>query len=99
MSKIIIDLQDGFDNDQVIIQIDHQEVYRKENVSTQLLLGFADSVTTEAPTDPFTVTVEVLSRSLTQEIPLVKSEIAYLGLSLTGSSLVYLVSDHEFWYG
>jgi hypothetical protein len=43
MVSLVVDLQDGFAGDLVVVRLNDREVFRKEDVQTKLLLGYADS--------------------------------------------------------
>jgi hypothetical protein len=44
MPTLKIDLQEGFDNDHVVVRVDGRVVYDKPDVRTRTQLGLADSI-------------------------------------------------------
>lgn len=49
MTKLRIDLRDGFSGDAVAIRLDGREVYRREGLTTDLRISRADGLEVEAP--------------------------------------------------
>ena len=63
MAQIQIALQEGFANDEVTVHAGGREVYRKEDVTTRMQIGLADSFAVDLPerqsNAPVRVTVTV----------------------------------------
>ena len=78
MATLGIELQDGFEGDEVVCTVDGREVLRRSAVRTDLRISRADSVEVQVPDDPSTVQVQVPNRSLAAEARLVPREERYL---------------------
>jgi hypothetical protein len=93
-----LDLQDGFEEDIVIIKIDSKELYHKEGVKTELTLGYADSIEAEVPEGQCTVEVTLPERGISESIHLKIMAPVYLGLSVLDGKIVYRLSNTFFAY-
>lgn len=98
MTPLAIDLQDGFTDDLVVIQVDDQEIFRKEGVQTSLLLGYADLVEIEVPEGTVNVEIILPSRNLSETLELQVSKATYLGISIQDGNIQYRVADKPFGY-
>jgi hypothetical protein len=98
MVSLVIDLQDGFSDDTVVIRVDGQEVFHKEGVNTDYSLGRADSVEIPVPEGCVNVEVTVPSRHLSGTIVLEVSATVYLGVSILDDRIDYRISDEMFLY-
>ncbi len=98
MNAVIFDLQDGFDDDEVIIKIDGRQVFHKNRVKTDLRLGLADTFT--APTAGGTSTVEVAvpARSLSETFPLDSADSPHVGIAVCNNRLEVRPSRVAFGY-
>lgn len=98
MAQLTINLQEGFTKDLVVIQVNSQEVFRKEGVQTKLLLGFADSFEVQVPEGNVKVETILPSRNLSKTIDLKISTTVYLGISIQKGNIQYRVSPEPFGY-
>lgn len=99
MVTLAIDLQDGFEDDRVLVRVNGEEVFHKEQISTKLLLGLADSFETEVEKGPVSLEIRVETRDIVETVPLDVSADIYLGVSIVNGMLDYTVSDKPFGYG
>lgn len=95
---VLIDLQEGFLDDTVAVRIGDQQVFHKENVSTDLFEGRAESFEANVPEGPVTVEVSVPSRHLSDKIVLNVPPVSHLGVALSETQLRFRVSDESFLY-
>lgn len=95
---VLIDLQEGFLGDTVAIRIGDRQVFHKENVSTDLFEGRAESFEATVPEGPVTVEVSVLSRHVSDTIVLNVPPVSHLGVALSETQLRFRVSDESFLY-
>jgi hypothetical protein len=93
-----IDLQDGFEGDIVIIEINSKELYHNDGVKTELTLGYADSIEAEVPEGQCTVEVTLPKRGISESIYLTIMAPVYLGLSIFDGKIVYRLSNKFFAY-
>jgi hypothetical protein len=98
MVTLAIDLQDGFVDDTVVLRVNGEEVFRKEHVSTKLLLGLADSCNKEVEKGSVSVEISVETRDIVKTIPLDVSADTYLGVSVVNGMIEYIISDEPFVY-
>lgn len=96
---LVVDLQDGFKDDQVEIRVDGKLVSEMEHVTTSLLTGIATSVETELDAGKITLSVNVLTRDISSSLELDLLADRYIGVSLTIEGIEFIVSDSPFGYG
>lgn len=98
MITLGIDLQEGFDGDQVVIDVNGKEFFRQEKVFTKLLLGYAETMVFKVPQGITTIKISLPQKQLEKTIKLDLEKDAYLGISVTSTGLEYIVSDNPFFY-
>ena len=98
MSEIVIDLQDGFADDEVLILAGGQEIFNKKGVNTDYSIGLADSVKFEVTEKYIAIEVTIPSRRLSDSIKVDGSSAPYLGVSILDNEIDYQLSDEEFIY-
>jgi hypothetical protein len=67
VATLTIELQDGFEDDEVVCTVDGREAARLTGVRTNLAISRADSVTVEVPDGPASVGVTIPARGLATE--------------------------------
>ena len=90
--------RDGFENDQVVVIMDGREVFSSEAVTTNRLLGIAETITLTTDTDGHEVTVELPKRGLSGHTSVPAAERCYVGASLQGGAVEMIVSPEPFGY-
>ena len=98
MAVLEIHLQEGFEADEVVVLLDGREVFSGEAVTSQALLGLAETVTLETDTEGHEVTVELPRRGLSGHASVPASERCYVGASRQGEQLEMTVSAEPFGY-
>lgn len=98
MSKLVIDLQDGFSNDTVAIQVNGQEIFRKDAVITDYSIGRADSVESQVQPGKSRVEVTLPARGLAGTVDVDVHDTVYLGVSLQAGQVDFRISDEMFYY-
>jgi hypothetical protein len=78
VATLRIELQDGFEDDQVICTVGGREVARRSAVRTDLRISRADAIELDVPGGPLTVGVQVPTRDLAAEVGLDPREHPYL---------------------
>jgi hypothetical protein len=68
VATLTIELQDGFEDDEVVCTVDGREVARLSGVRTNLAISRADAVTVEVPDGPETVSIALPARGLATEV-------------------------------
>lgn len=82
MSSLHIDLQEGFEDESVIIKVDGREVFNKPNVRTRTQIGRADSVVAEARGRVSDVEVILPEKGRSRSIAVDSEEGSHLGVSV-----------------
>lgn len=93
---VTVDLQDGFHDDEVVIEVSGRPERQLSHVTTKLLLGFAQSLEFEVDGPECLVRVALPRRSLAEHV--VASAGAHVGASVAGNVLTLQVSDQPFGY-
>ncbi len=99
MFTLVIDFQDGFSDDTVVLRIDGREKDRKEQVTTSPLLGLAATIQTEVEKGPANIEISVPTRDIQETVPLDIAADTYLGVSYMPGRLDIIVSKTPFGYG
>jgi hypothetical protein len=89
MALLCIDLQDGFENDEVHIRVKDVELYRRQGLTTQRLLGVADSVRIPMEEGLAAIEIAVPSRGLTWTKVVEIAGDLHLGISVEGEIRVH----------
>jgi hypothetical protein len=99
MATLRIDLQDGFQDDDVVVKIDGKERLRQAGVTTKKVLGLAGSVTVDVPDGKRSIELSVPGRGVTKQVDVDTETTTHVGLSLAGQDVTVLVRDKPFGYG
>ena len=98
MSRLRVDLQEGFAGDDVDIKINGRESLHKKGVTTKRALGLATSSEIEVPDGPVSVEIEVPTKQLSKTISLEGAESSHLGVSIQDGEIKIIVSSKRFGY-
>lgn len=105
MPTLRIDLQEGFDGDEVALEVDGREVFREEGVRTDRRLGLAVARSgrstyyeSEVTEDGHAVKVSLPRRNLSKVIKVSSASGTYLGVSVEGGEITYVVSKTPMGY-
>jgi hypothetical protein len=98
MSKLRVDLQEGFTGDAVNVRVNGQEALRKDGVTTKRMLGLATSSEIEIPEGTVSIEIHVPTQKISKTISLHTSESRYLGVSIRGGELEHIASKKPFGY-
>jgi hypothetical protein len=101
MPLIHVALQEGFENDTVVVRLAGAEVYRRAGLKTRMQIGLADTFDLDAAPGPTELRVEVLTRNAAVRVPIEVPAVGelYVGVSVTPDGGVsYKVSDEPFRY-
>lgn len=97
MPTVQVDLQEGFTDDRVVVDIGATR-FDREAVSTRLMLGLAESVSCDMPAGPTTVHVDLPARGSSETFEITVTSDTFVGVSLVGDQLVPIVSTNRFVY-
>jgi hypothetical protein len=95
--SIRIDLREGFEQDEVVIRVDEEEVFRKEGVTTLPQIGRADGIDAQVGQGPVTVQVELPKRGVSGSFSVPEPGV-HLGISIEDGELAYEISPTPFRY-
>lgn len=98
MATVHVALQEGFDNDTVIIRINGQDVFHKSGVKTRLQIGYADSVEVPVQEDRANIEVRLPQKQLVKTTALAVAAKIYVGVSIRGGEIDFHVSAEPFGY-
>ena len=99
MSRLRVDLQEGFADDDVEIRINGRDSFHKQGVTTKRMLGLAASSEIEVPdNEPVKVEVEVPTKHLSKSILLSVADSPHLGVSILNGEIKFIVSRKAFGY-
>lgn len=98
MTGLIIDLQNGFENDEVIVRAAGRELLKKTHVKTNLAISLAESCPVEVGEGPVSVEVLVPSRNLRGAVEIDPARTPYLGVSIREGELELKPSESLFFY-
>lgn len=93
-----IALQDGFENETVIVLIDDEEVYQGEDVKTDFRIGLAESFEVPLPEEPATIEVRLPNRQVSGSIELDTLSTPNVGVSYLDGELRFRLSEGPFGY-
>ena len=96
--RLHIALQDGFEDDLVVLIVNGKEVYRKKGVQTDYRISLADSFEMALPDTPVVIEVQLPDRHLTQIIKLDENSVTHVGISCLENDLQFWLSDKPFGY-
>lgn len=92
-----LDLREGFEDDEVVVRIDGEEVYRKSGVTTLPQIGRADGVDVPVGDGPVTVEVDLPQRGVSGAFS-VEAAGMHIGISVSGAGIDHEVSPEPFRY-
>ena len=98
MALLHIALQEGFEDETVVIRVAGKDAFRKDNVRTKLQIGLADSFDTNVEEGPVSIEIEVPSKGLSRSIELQVPNTVYLGVSIIAGKIEYKISHEPFGY-
>ena len=94
----VIDLQEGFEGDAVVVCLDGQEVFRKADVRTRYQISRAERIEFEAAPGSHAVEVSLPDKGIKQETVIDVELTPFLGVSLERGALVFKPSSEAFRY-
>ncbi len=98
MARLSISLEEGFDNDTVVVSVNGTEHYRRGGVSTKLQVGLADLFEVDAENGPVTIDVNLPVKRVSGRHEVDASSDLYVGVSVGGSGLRFRHSSQTFGY-
>ncbi|MGY1607544.1 MULTISPECIES: hypothetical protein [unclassified Geodermatophilus] len=99
MAVLSIALEEGFEGDSVVVEVDGRRVLEQEEVRTRVQIGLADTV--EVPADDgvdVDVEVRLTSRPAVGRLRAHVADRLYVGVSVHGDAVVFRTSPTPFGY-
>ncbi|QRM56679.1 hypothetical protein [Sinorhizobium sp. BG8] len=87
MPTLTVDLQEGFEGDEVVIAVDGRELFRKQGVKTRHQIGLAERVRLEVEAKQCSLRVSLPERSLKRELSVDCAAEPTLAVSLIGGQI------------
>ena len=82
MITLSIHLQDGFQDDTVILEINNKEVFKEEHITTDLRIALAKGFTTHVSSGEVTLKVNVTTKNLVDNYKFKINSETYIGVSI-----------------
>ena len=98
MATIRIALQDGFEDETVVISVNGKEVFNQANVKTKRQIGKAAACELKLEDGPADVEVSLPLKKLSDHIAVKISGDVYLGISLADGRIEHRISSEPFRY-
>ena len=99
MSKVMLDLQEGFTNEKVVIRLNRAVVFTSAAVTTKLLLGYAEQISIPSPRKASVLEISLPNHQIKYQIPVKANEDTYIGVSFVDGRLIHFLSAKPFGYG
>ncbi len=99
MPTLGIDLQSGFEDDEVVISVNGEQRLHREGVNTRRVLGLAGSMRIELDAGAVAIDVNMPRRAVEKHLELDLQADTYVGLSLENDDVRVIVRDERFGYG
>lgn len=87
MATLTVDLQDGFDGDEVEVAVDGERRWQQDAVTTNVAVSLAASVPLEVPDGPADVRVSLPGRGLAASLPVDVAGDVHLAANVEGGRL------------
>ena len=98
MATLRVDMQDGFEDDVVVVRAQEQE-RRKESVTTMPQISFAGSIELEVEPGPIRLEISVPTRGLsTSQVVEVPATALHVGVSIDDGRISQRLSPEPFGY-
>jgi len=91
-------LQEGFDNDDVLIRLNDEPIYESTGVTTDLRIGRADAVEVPLGDGRLRLSVTLPDRDISGSLVVQGTDTIYVGVSVKVDAVEFTVSDQPFGY-
>lgn len=91
-------LQEGFEDDAVVLRVDGEEVYRRDSLATRMQIGLADSLELTVEEDEVELEVSLPKRSLACETKIAVAGTTYVGVSVELGAVSIRTQQEPFGY-
>jgi hypothetical protein len=102
-TTLVINLQEGFTDDMVVLRVNNKEVFRQEHITSNILIGLATVFTMQATSGEVHVDVIIPSKDLVDNYKFIIESKAYLGISIiepksSNRKIKFYLSREPFFY-
>jgi len=91
-------LQEGFDNDNVMMRLNEEPIYESVGVTTDLRISRADAVDVPLREGRLRLSVSLPDRDLSGSLVIQGTNTIYVGVSVQSDAVEFTVSDRPFGY-
>ena len=91
-------LEEGFDDDVVVVDVNGRKVFEQNNVSTRTQIGLAESFEVQVDQTDVVIEVRVLSRGAAGQTRGTIVDRLHVGVSLQSGDVVFRTSEEPFGY-
>jgi hypothetical protein len=91
-------LEEGFEQDAVVVEVNGRQVFDSGDVSTRMQIGLADSFEVPIDEEQAVVEITVPSQGLTGRFEAPVTDRMHLGVSLHEGNIVFRTSKEPFGY-
>lgn len=97
--KLCFDLQEGFENDEVLIFDNQKKIFQAEKVKTRTQIGFATSLEVELSGEKANLRIDIPSRNISEKKEITLTDNLHIAVSVTEENkLDWKLSDSPFFY-
>ena len=97
MATLNLALEEGFDNDRVIVSVNSKR-FERSGVTTKLQIGLAEQFETDVADGQVAIDVELPERSIKRNYKLDAADTVYVGISREGQTRRFRHSSQLFGY-
>jgi hypothetical protein len=98
VAVVRVALEEGFEDDTVIVEVNDRQVFEREGVSTRTQIGLATSFEVEVEEGEVVVAVRATSQGATGRIRHPVAGLLHVGVSVQGGDIVFRTSEEPFGY-
>jgi len=95
---LTIDLQDGYDDDAVVILVDGEEKYRNSSLKTDYAIGLTVSIQIRLPEGTVKLTINIPTHKLHADKRLDVDADIFVGVNIVNGAISFRVSKERFEY-
>jgi hypothetical protein len=98
MPLLTIDLQEGFVQDHVVIEVDGREIFNDKAVKSRMQIGYAAQAQIDVGTGPHMLRVSMPAARMSREAKVDTTKISHAGVTRDGQDLRIRLSSEPFGY-
>lgn len=98
LAMLQMDFQEGFDDDTVLVRLNDKPIYENSGVTTDLRISRADAIEVPLEDGPMRLSISLPDRKMSGSIVVQGKSSIYVGVSVIGDSVEFIVSSEPFGY-